>query len=119
MYNNIMDNCDTTFKGLHCWYVAMFEKVGWMILARDCGHFDKITSYKNGLTRLMEALDRKKSSLEDNDKKKDIVIMQATLNKLITSVNLFFPEVSSDDGMTGGARKKTSKKTSKKKSKKQ
>lgn len=38
--------CGVTYHGLHKWYAAKFEKLGWMVLAHERGHHDKITCYK-------------------------------------------------------------------------
>ena len=47
--SNHLECCDVTFHGIHKWYTAMFEKLGWMILAKDKGLNDNIEHYKYGL----------------------------------------------------------------------
>jgi predicted lipoprotein len=67
--------CDATMHGLHHWYSEMFEKLGWMILAKDRGMTDKIHTYVNSLHRLATALEQKVAKVHDVDHKEDLLIM--------------------------------------------
>ena len=67
--------CDATFHGLNHWYVHMFEKLGWMILAKDRGMTDKTTTYLHSLKRLKMALEQKMKKTRDPDHKEDLKIM--------------------------------------------
>jgi len=69
------DCCDTTFHGLQHWYKNMFEKLGWMILAKNHGMTDKTTTYLNSLKRLKMAIEQKTKSMKDHDKKEDLKVM--------------------------------------------
>ena len=51
--------CGTTMLGLHEWYTAMFEKLGWMILAKHKKYNDKISAYKNSIKHLKAELEQK------------------------------------------------------------
>jgi len=82
--------CGTTMHGLHEWYVAMFEKLGWMILAKHKKYNDKITAYKNGLKRLKYELEQKIDSVEHHDKKVDLKIMHHNVCLLIEHANKDF-----------------------------
>jgi hypothetical protein len=66
---------DATFHGLNCWYKYLFEKLGWMLLAKSYGHQIQIDAYKNSVNELISHLQSKKKSLKDADRKKDIQIL--------------------------------------------
>lgn len=79
---------NATFHGLHAWYVEMFEKLGWMVLAKKHGHMeDKISSYKNSLRRLKEKIECKLASTHDSDLKQDLKIMWDNIMILIEHAN--------------------------------
>ena len=81
---------DYTYPGLVKWYHAMFEKLGWMILAKEYGMTDKITTYKNSLQRLKEGILKKNKGMENHDKTKDLEIMLKNVNMLIKHANKDF-----------------------------
>ena len=76
-YSKIPDQVphEHTCHGLHKWYVAMFEKLGWMLLAKRNGWNDKIMTYKNSVHRLEEAILFKHAHTKDTDRKMDLKIM--------------------------------------------
>ena len=87
------DDCKypTTFHGLHQWHHAMFEKLGWMVLAKQRGMDDKIASYKNGVSRLIEAIDCKMKKVTESDRKDDLSILLNNAKILMTHVEKDFP----------------------------
>ena len=64
-----------TYHGLHVWYVSMFEKLGWMLLAQKNGWNDKVITYKNSVHRLEEAILDKHHRVKEADHKMDLKIM--------------------------------------------
>ena len=80
-----------TCHGLHKWYVAMFEKLGWMILAQRNGWHDKVMTYKNSVQRLEEAIVEKHKHTKDADRKADLKIMLENVQCLKEHVHSDFP----------------------------
>jgi len=75
--------CYATFHGLDGWFKYLFEKLGWMILAKHYGMTDKIVSYKMSLQRFKECAEQKIKHTRDIDKKHDIQIMHKNICLLI------------------------------------
>ena len=68
--------CDATFRGLQEWYKAKFEKLGWMILAKERGMNDKVMEYQNSIKRLEKSIEHKlQYHTKDSDRKDDLKIM--------------------------------------------
>jgi len=86
-------NCNdgATMYGLQKWYVAMFEKLGWMVLAKSKGHMnDIIVSYKLSLYRLEEKIKCKLKTTFDVDKQTDLRLMLEDVHILIDHANKDF-----------------------------
>ena len=64
-----------TMAGLHKWYVAEFEKLGWMVLAKEKGHDYKIVSYKKAIHHLLESIEHVMSEYADPDRKHDLAVL--------------------------------------------
>jgi hypothetical protein len=83
--------CDATFHGLHIWSKTMFEQLGWMVLAKEHGMVDKLSTYKNSIMRLKMAIEKKMKSMKDADKKEDLMIMHDNVCCLEKHVMSDFP----------------------------
>jgi len=75
--------CPATMHGLNKWFEDMFEKLGWMVLAKARGHKDKIKSNINSLYRLCKASHQKIEKLHEIDRKDDLQILHHNLGILI------------------------------------
>jgi predicted ATP-binding protein involved in virulence len=75
--------CDATMYGINHWYHEMFEKLGWMILAKSRGMTDKIQTYLNSLHRLHTAIEQKIEKVHDIDHKNDLKIMLENVTILL------------------------------------
>jgi hypothetical protein len=82
--------CEATMAGITQWYVSVFEKLGWMVLAKNKGYNDKIETYKNSLRRMKECIENKLVSVVEEDRKADLRIMHHNLLLLIDHVNKDF-----------------------------
>jgi len=81
---------DVTLKGIHRWYKSVFERLGYMILAKSKGMTDKITVYKNSVARLKEAVENKIDKVYDTDKVTDLKIMLRDIEILLKHINKDF-----------------------------
>jgi hypothetical protein len=73
--------------GLTQWYKSAFERLGWMVLAKEHGIHDKIKSYKMELPRLHQSLCQKIDKVFDEDKRQDLIIMKKNVECLIAHAN--------------------------------
>ena len=75
-----------TFEGLNHWHHKMFEKFGWMILAkREVQHNhdaksrkhmrEKLKCYVNSVERLCHALEEKLQTIEETDRRNDLEVL--------------------------------------------
>ena len=77
-----MPHFNCTFHGLHDWSSRMFEKFGWMILARRNGHKDSVKSYIRSLRHLQEEIKSKHKETVDADRRKDLEELLANVQYL-------------------------------------
>jgi len=81
--------CDATFDGIHGWYKAMFEKLGWMILAKSKGICEKTAHYKHSIERLRTTIIQKKENTHDIDKINDLDILLIDVDILLSHVKKY------------------------------
>jgi len=113
-----------TMHSLHKWHDSVFERLGWMVLARtklvnhnsspemESDLREKLSGYHHGLKNLRAALQEKAGSVKEEDRKTDLLILHQHVTELLTFFegHLALPQ-------KGGAKvsKKSSKKNSKRK----
>ena len=66
---------DATFYGLHKWEKKMYEKLGWMVLAKNEGNNLKVDSYMDTICRLKAMLMKKMDQVHEKDHKDDLQIL--------------------------------------------
>jgi len=66
---------DATFYGLHKWETSMFEKLGWMVLAKNEGNNLKIKSYMYSIHYLKSMIMKKMEEVHEKDHKDDLKIL--------------------------------------------
>jgi len=64
-----------TFHGLEKWHVAMFEKLGWMVLAKAKGMDYKVTAYKKSVEHLVKSIEHVMGEYHDPDRIHDLKVL--------------------------------------------
>jgi hypothetical protein len=72
------------------WFKGMFEKLGWMILAKKNGMMDKVLEYQNSIQRLHAAISKKIKGIHDKDTKTDLILMKENVEYLLDHVKKDF-----------------------------
>ena len=83
-----MHNHDCTFLGLHEWHNNMFEKLGWMIMAKSHNNDLKINTYIDSIKNLQECLHAKINNTIDQDRKNDLKILLDNTECLNMCINI-------------------------------
>ena len=65
-----------TMHGLQHWYKSTFEKLGWMVLAKEKGYDFKIVTYKRSIQHLLKSIDHVSSEYKDADRKHDLNVLK-------------------------------------------
>jgi predicted lipoprotein len=79
-----------TFHGLHEWYEAMFEKLGWMVLAQAKGKNYKITAYKKSIANLIKSIEHVMTEYKDQNRVHDLNVLLMNTKVLQAHVNKDF-----------------------------
>ena len=74
---------DVTVPGLYQWYKSLFERFGWMMLAKHHGMTYKLDTYKKELTLLCDSICERLKNIHDEDHRDDLRIMQKNVEILI------------------------------------
>lgn len=57
---------------LHSWMKHSFQKLGWMVIAKENGNLLQVEAYKDSLKRLEGKISEKLEKVKDSDKKGDL-----------------------------------------------
>jgi len=64
-----------TMHGVNDWHNAMFEKLGWMFLAKEKGYGYKIAAYKKGVEHLVKTIENMMHEYTEADRKHDLHVL--------------------------------------------
>ena len=64
-----------TFCGVSEWHKSMFEKFGWMLLAKEKGYGFKVVAYKKAIDHLLMTIKHLMGEYEENDRKHDLAVL--------------------------------------------
>ena len=81
---------DATYVWLNLWFKSEFEKLGWIILAKNKGDHSKVEAYKNNVKRLYNQLECKIKGTRDHDRKQDLMIMLKDVKYLLVHIHKDF-----------------------------
>jgi archaellum component FlaC len=76
-----------TMHGLIKWHTHIFEKLGWMVLAKAKGYGYKVSDYKKGINHLIETIKHVKSEYENHNRKHDLNVLLMNTEALKDFVN--------------------------------
>ena len=79
-----------TYTALHLWFKAEFEKLGWMVLAKERGMHEKVRTYVHGVQRLHDLLECKIQETMDKDRLDDLTIMYQDVKVLLAHCKRIF-----------------------------
>lgn len=77
-----MDKGGHTLHSLHDWHRGLFEKLGWMLLAKHHGHSPKIQAYLYSVEQMLVVIADKAKLTESRDKVNDLMTMDANVRLL-------------------------------------
>jgi hypothetical protein len=75
-----------TFNGLHDWYNAKFERLGWMVLAKAKGNYGKVAQYKKEIKNLLTSIQHVMNEYVDIDKQHDLHVLHMNTQALLNFV---------------------------------
>jgi hypothetical protein len=71
-----------TYHDLHIWNKHLFERLGWMVLAKEMGYKDKIQAYKTEIKRYKHALKVAQEELKEQDHQRDMHLLEEKIEIL-------------------------------------
>ena len=71
----MQEKSNVTKHGLADWNKAMYERLGWMFLAKKKGYHDKVKVYKDSINHLIHKTELKIKEVVNVDRKADLEII--------------------------------------------
>jgi flagellar biosynthesis/type III secretory pathway protein FliH len=68
--------------GINKWQEEAFEKLGWMVLAKEKGYNEKISAYKKMIDHLLKTITHVKSEYESANRKHDLNVIHMNVECL-------------------------------------
>jgi hypothetical protein len=87
-----------TYHSLEKWHTHLFEKLGWMILAKAHGRDLRVASYIESIELLITSLNEKKAVTQEQDRKNDLDILLDSAQILYKHATLDLVEVKNGGG---------------------
>ena len=75
--------CEMTYCAIGQWYKHIFEKLGWMVLAKAHKNDYKVEHYVKTIEHLHASIRSKIKTIKDSDKKADLKIMMKNVEHLL------------------------------------
>ena len=72
----------STMHGINKWHEDAFEKLGWMVLAKEKGYSEKITQYKKMIDHLLRTVEHVKKEYENANRKHDLNVIHMNVECL-------------------------------------
>ena len=64
-----------TMHGLHKWHKSLFEKLGWMVLAKAKGYTSKLVEYKKSIDHFLSTAKHVMREYESKNRKHDLNVL--------------------------------------------
>jgi DnaJ-domain-containing protein 1 len=71
-----------TFFGMETWLKKLYEKLGWMVLAKNRNYKSKISAYKAEIERYKRAIKNAFREYQDPDRVRDLKMMEEKIHIL-------------------------------------
>ena len=92
MTDKIVMSEEITFDGIRGWYVSIFKKLGWMVLAKD-KYPNKVKQYKFSIEKWLEKTNSKLNKEMPEHLKDDIRILRQNMLVLDIHVRSIFADI--------------------------
>jgi len=92
MTDKIVMSDEITFDGIRDWYVSIFKKLGWMVLAKD-KYPNKVKQYKFSIEKWLEKTNFKLNKEMPEHLKDDIRILRQNMLVLDIHVRSIFADI--------------------------